>query len=150
MLPAAQICFPLSLADPNLVREVLSMTQSSWQYGEGREPLPSISAPTVMFILNWPLKGYIPSDDVVYQRTRGSWVIRDSARNQVVYALGVSHGVVLGAYLIREWTQTTETRWTFEGRPAPWLHAVGTSILRFKPKRGNASAVRLFLEGVPE
>jgi hypothetical protein len=85
--------------------------------------------------------------------TRCCWKIGASARERAVYALGVSHGVVRGAYRIDRWidarNEAGEGRWRFDGRPAPQLNAVGTSIARIKGRQGDASAVRPFLDGIP-
>lgn len=125
------------------------MVDSSREYGEGGGPIPAIPEPTVIFIINGSLRHGSKLDSDVYRATRCSWVIGNRAREQAVYALGVSHGVVRGAYRIDNWIPAEGNRWCFDGRPAPELKVVGASVARIKPRRGNASAVRLFLQGIP-
>jgi len=100
-------------------------------YGEGKPPMPAVDQPTVIFIINDSLK---IGDDVVYLATRGSWVIGEETREQAVYALGVKHGVVRGAYRIDRWHLVSPKRWTFEGVAAPELDVVGKSAA---PKRAQ-------------
>lgn len=126
------------------------MSETPWSYGEGCEPIPAISAPTVMFMINQCLAGDKWDDKDVYRCTRCGWHIGERARYEAVYALGVSHGVVRGAYRIREWTTDGSPRWCFNGTPAPWLKVIGTSIDRLKRPKGAANPVRLYLDGVPE
>lgn len=125
------------------------MTGASHEYGEGREPIPRIDQPTVIFIINNSLPKDLWTEQQVYEATRQSWVIGERAREKAFYALGVSHGVVRGAYRIDRWTHAGERRWVFEGVPASELEVVGTSIARIKPPQGDRRGVRLFLDGIP-
>lgn len=118
-------------------------------YGEGKDPIPAIPEPTVIFMINRSLPKDRWTDEDVYRATRCSWVIGEHARNQAVYALGVSNGVVRGAYRIDRWIDVGGGRWCFDGVPAAELNTVGTSIARIKAPQGNRSAVRLFLNGIP-
>jgi hypothetical protein len=123
------------------------MADVSREYGEGRDPIPAIDEPTIIFMLNDPrIDSWTDLD--VYRRTQCSWKIGAHARKRAVYALGVSHGVVRGAYRIDEW-RPAGIRWCFNGRSAPELDVVGTSIARIKAPQGNANPVRLFLDGIP-
>ncbi len=71
------------------------------------------------------------------------------ARARALYALGVSRGVVRGAYRIARWRKAEDNRWAFDGRPALELDVVGTSILRIKAPQGFANPVRFFPDGIP-
>lgn len=124
------------------------MTSISREYGEGRDPIPAVDAPTVVFMINNSLPRESGTDLDVYRATQRSWVIGNDARERAVYALGVSHGVVRGAYRIERW-RADGNRWCFDGRPAPELDVVGKSVARFKGRRGDANPVRLFLNGIP-
>lgn len=126
------------------------MSENRHEYGEGRPPIPSIAAPTVVFMINRSLDPETATDLDIYRATQASWVIGEEARNRAVYALGVSRGVVRGVYRIKGWRQHGERRWGFDGRSAPELaHVVGTSMARFKAAHGAANPVRLFLDGIP-
>jgi hypothetical protein len=125
------------------------MSDQSRLYGEGRESIPAIDAPTVIFMINKALPRGSWNDEDVYRAASCAWVIGEEARNRTVYALGVSHGVVRGAYKIVRWHQVGENRWCFDGLPATDIAVVGTSIERLKGKQGNANPVRLFLDGIP-
>ncbi len=125
------------------------MSDRSREYGEGREPIPAVDEPTVLFMINRSLRQESPTDGDIYQATRCSWKIGSQARERAVYALGVSHGVVRGAYRIDRWYAAPEGRWCFEGRTATELNVVGTSVARIKPRKGASSPVRLFLQGIP-
>jgi hypothetical protein len=126
------------------------MPDASREYGEGREPIPAIDAPTVIFMINRSLPRDSYTDLDVYPRTQCGWVIPDGARERAVYALGVSHGVVRGAYRIERWRAAGEAcRWCFDGGPAPELSVVGTSIARIKAPQGQANPVRWFPNGIP-
>lgn len=124
------------------------MANASDAYGEGREPIPAIDQPTVIFIINRSLPKDSWTEDQVYQATRCSWKIGPKSRNEAVYALGVSHGVVRGAYRIDRWYAAEGGRWCFEGVPATDLNVVDTSIARIKPPQGNRSAVRFSRSGI--
>ena len=100
-------------------------------YGEGNRPIPAIDEAVVVFMVNkslpagsWAGKW---TDQQVYEATRCSWVVGAKVRELAVYALGVQHGVVRGAYRIDSWYPDRPRRWCFEGTPAPELGAVGTS-----------------------
>ena len=125
------------------------MSHASREYGEGRDQIPAIDEPTVIFMINKSLPKESRSDQDVYGVTRCCWKIGAAAREGAAYALGVSHGVVRGAYQIDRWTDAGEGRWCFDGRPAPGLNVVDTSIARIKGRPGNSNPVRLFLDGVP-
>ena len=71
-------------------------------YGEGKDPLPAIDEPTVIFIINNSWKS-TDSQDAIYNATRSAWKISESVRERAVYALGVAKGVVRGAYRIDDW-----------------------------------------------
>jgi hypothetical protein len=101
-----------------------------------------------MFMINRSLNLETATDLYIYRATQGSWVIGEHARNQAVHALGVSHGVVRGAYRIEGWRSDDGRRWTFDGRSAPELDAVGKSIARLKPPQGASNPVRIFLQGI--
>lgn len=129
------------------------MTDMSKMYGEGKPPIPAIEQPTVMFMINHSLAGHPWTEVNIYRATQCSWVIGPRPREQAVYALGVSHGVVRGAYLIEGWRNVEGNRgnwWCFDGRSASELdNVVGTSIERIKASQGTSSPVRLFLTGIP-
>jgi hypothetical protein len=125
------------------------VSHASREYGEGRDPIPAIDEPTVIFMVNRTLPTDSSTGEDVYHATRCSWIVGGSTRERAVYALGVSHGVVRGSYRIERWTEADGGRWCFEGRPAPELGVVGTSIARLKARQGAANPVRLFLDGVP-
>ncbi len=76
------------------------MTDVGKAYGEGRHPIPAIEQPTVIFMINHSLAGHPWTEVNIYRATQCSWVIGGDARERAVYALGVSHGVVRGAYRI--------------------------------------------------
>jgi hypothetical protein len=75
-------------------------------------------------------------------------VVGADVRERAVYALGVHHGVVRGAYRIDRWYPEGSHRWCFEGSPAPDLGVVGTSFERLKGPRGASNPVRKFLNGI--
>ena len=85
----------------------------------------------------------------VYEATRCSWVVGAEVRERAVYALGVFHGVIRGAYRIDKWYPDGPRRWCFEGTLAPELGAVGTSYERLKASQGANNLVRNFLKGIP-
>ena len=117
------------------------------EYGEGKEPMPGIAEPTVIFMINKSLQGDSWTDQQVYDATRRNWVIGAKAREKAVYALGVSHGVVRGAYRIDRWLPAGN-RWYFEGVPATELDVVDTSAARLKGRQGDRRAVHLHLGGI--
>lgn len=125
------------------------MAVASREYGEGREPIPAIDAPTVVFMINRSLPQESWNDLDVYRTTQCSCVIGDHAGERAAYALGVSHGVVRGAYRIEHWRAAGEKRWCFDGRLAPELDVVGKSIARLKSGQGASNPIRLFLNGMP-
>ena len=125
------------------------MANANRAYGEGKDPIPAIDQPTVIFMINRSLRGQPWTDLNIYRATQCSWVIGPTPREQAVYALGVSHGVVRGAYRIEGWRNAGGNRWCFDGRSAPELDIVGTSIARIKARQGASSPVRLFLTGIP-
>jgi hypothetical protein len=125
------------------------VSHASREYGEGRDPIPAIDEPTVIFMVNRTLPTESSIGEEVYNATRCSWIVGGSTRERAAYALGVSHGVVRGAYRIERWTEADGGRWCFEGRPAPELGVVSTSMARLKARQGAANPVRLFLDGVP-
>jgi hypothetical protein len=108
--------------------EGICMSEASRAYGEGRDPLPAIAEPTIVFMINKSLPPGSWTDEDVYRTTRYSWKIGNDAREQAVYALGVSHGVVRGAYRIESWHQADGNRWYFAGNPAPELDVVGKAL----------------------
>jgi uncharacterized protein len=117
-------------------------------YGDGRPPIPRTPVPLLMFTLNPRLGEPLDSEEKIYQRTRCCWKLGPERRDGAVFALGVVHGVVRGAYRIRAWEERDDGRWSFVGEPAPYLEVVGTSIERFKPKRGDVSPVHFFKSGL--
>lgn len=128
------------------------MPNASRKYGEGRDPIPVIEAPTVIFMINKSLQPRESGpwiDQEVYEATRCCWVIGNEPRERAAYALGVSHGVVRGAYRIERWSAAGGNRWRFDGSPASELEVVGKSVARIKGRRGNASPVRWFPNGIP-
>ena len=126
------------------------MADMSKAYGEGKAPIPAIEQPTVIFMINKSLAGHPWTDVNIYRATQCAWVIGGDARERAIYALGVSNGVVRGAYRIEGWRNVRENRWCFDGRSAPELDdMVGTSIERIKARQGASSPVRLFLTGIP-
>lgn len=125
------------------------MADTRHVYGEGKEPMPAITQPTVIFMINNSLPSDPWTDLNIYRSTQCGWVIGNDARECAVYALGVSHGVVRGAYRIDSWRQVGERRWCFDGRSAPELDVVGKSITRLKAGQGASNPVRLFLNGIP-
>lgn len=123
------------------------MADARREYGEGKEPMPAIDAPTVIFMINKSLQGDSWTDQQVYDATRRNWVIGAKAREEAVYALGVSHGVVRGAYRIDRWLPAGN-RWYFEGVPATELDVVDKSAARLKGPQGYRSPVRYHLGGI--
>lgn len=115
------------------------MPGGSGVYGEGKDPIPAIDHPTVIFMINRSLPNVSWTDQQVYECTRCSWVIGPDARERAVYGLGVSHGVVRGAYRIDRWYPAGDRRWCFEGVSAPELGVVGTSIARINARQGSSS-----------
>lgn len=114
-------------------------------YGEGRDPLPAIAEAVVIFIITKS----IHDRENVYEATRWAWKVGPKVRENAVYALGASHGVVKGAYRIDRWEQDDQSdRWRFEGIPAPELNALETSIAHLRRPWG--SAFMYFPEGIPE
>lgn len=124
------------------------MVSGQHEYGEGKDPMPGIAEPTVIFMINNSLPRDAWTDLNIYRATQCGWVIGSDARERAVYALGVSHGVVRGAYRIDGWRQAGERRWCFDGRSAPELDVVGTSVARLKAGQGASNPVRLFLKGI--
>jgi hypothetical protein len=125
------------------------MPEDVRQYGEGRDPIPSIDEPTIVFIINRSLPSKSWTNEDVYRSTRCCWVIKnEEIRNQAVYALGVSHGVVRGAYRIERWHHEGGDRWSFDGHPVTELDVVDRSFARLKGRQGDARAVRPFLNGI--
>lgn len=118
-------------------------------YGEGKSPIPVIDQPTVIFMINKSLPKDSWTEDQVYHATKCGWVIGPRPREQAVYALGVSNGVVRGAYRIDRWENVGGNRWCFEGVPANDLNVINTSIARIKAPQGQSNPVRLFLTGIP-
>ncbi len=119
-------------------------------YGEGRPPIPAIEQPIVVFMINnsLPKEGWNELD--VYRATQCSWKIGSVAMERAVYALGVSHGVVRGAFRIEGWRSAPGDRWCFDGRTAHELNEiVGTSFARMKAPQGQANPVRYFPDGIP-
>ena len=108
------------------------MSDASREYGEGQASIPAIDEPTVIFMINNTLPKESWSDEDVYGATRCCWKIGAAARETAVYALGVSRGVVRGAYRIDSWSDEGRGRWCFDGRPATDINVVGTSIARIK------------------
>ncbi len=125
------------------------MSDRSREYGEGGATIPAIDGPTVIFMINKSLRHDSPTAEDVYQATRCSWVIGSEARERAFYALGVSNGVVRGAYRIERWRPADGKRWCFDGHSAAELDVIGKSVARIKARQGNASPVRLFLDGIP-
>ena len=126
------------------------MADMSKAYGEGKAPIPAIAEPTVIFMIHKSMAGHPWTEVNIYRATQCAWVIGGDARERAVYALGVSNGVVRGAYRIEEWRNVRENRWCFDGRSAPELNdVVGTSIGRIKAAQGDRRAVHLHLDGIP-
>lgn len=124
------------------------MSDRPREYGEGRLPIPAIPEPTVIFIIKLAHWADTWDEVDVYRETQRAWKIGPVPRDQAVYALGVSHGVVLGAYRIMGWRPTGD-RWAFDGRTATELqHVVGTSIARLTWPRAAVNPVRLYLGGI--
>jgi len=119
-------------------------------YGEGKEPLPAIEGPTVIFVINqtWTATA---SEEAIYRATSHAWKASEAVRDRAVYALGVANGVVRGAYRIADWYEDSNQtgRWIFRGVPAPELNAMDKSVARLKPPQGQQSAVRPYLNGIP-
>lgn len=124
------------------------MCASRHVYGEGKEPMPAVNEPTLIFMINKSLQGDTWSDQQVYEATRRSWVVGDDARERAVYALGVKHGVVRGAYRIERWHHDGSNRWHFDGVSATELDVVGRSAARLKPRQGDMTPVRRYLNGI--
>ena len=113
-------------------------------YGEGREPIPAIDEPVVIFIIT----NSINDRENEYEATRASWFVPQKVRDNAVYALGSAHGVIKGAYRIDRWIHDEQSgRWLFEGVPAPELNAVDTSIARLR--RAQGAAWMYFEKGIP-
>src|SRR4051794_12372779 len=110
---------------------------------------PSISEPTVMFVINRSMDNQAWTEVNIYRATQCSWVISEHARDQAKYALGVERGTVRGAFVIEGWRNVGGNRWCFDGRSAVELDVVGTRLDHLKPKKGDRRAVRLYLDGVP-
>ena len=125
------------------------MADASKAYGEGKAPIPTIDQPFVIFMINRSLHGQPETDLNIYRATQCAWGVGPKTRAQAVYALGVSHGVVRGAYRIERWRQVTDRHWCFDGHSAPELNVVGTSIARFKSRPGASTSFRVFLDGIP-
>lgn len=126
------------------------MSSGSRVYGEDRDPIPVISEPFVIFMIN---RSFDPgrSDELdIYRATQCSWVVGGDVRDRAVYALGVANGVVRGAYRIEGWRHVGGNRWCFDGRTARELNVRGKSILRIKGRKGDARAVVPFLNGIPD
>lgn len=108
-------------------------------YGEGKDPIPAIDQPTVIFIMKnrWTLSS---SESEIYEATRASWKSIDKVRDRAVFALGLANGVVRGAYRIKSWYPDANQngRWIFEGEPTPELDAVGKSAARLRRAQGGA------------
>lgn len=122
-------------------------------YGGGRDPIPAIESPTAIFVIN-RLWDQDPDITKVYGYTKGHWRIGEHARDKAVYALGVAHGVVLGAYRIDRWFESPnpheERRWGFEGTHTPELDRVlHKSVERLKRPQGAANPVWHFPDEVP-
>ena len=119
-------------------------------YGEGRPLIPEIDKPTVVFMINNSLSKESWNELDVYRATQCSWKIGSVAMEHAVYALGVSHGVVRGAFRIEGWRAAPNDRWCFDGRTAHDLNdVVGTSFARLKAPQGQANPVRYFPDGIP-
>lgn len=129
------------------------MASHSGGYGEGNPPIPAIDEATVVFMINRSLLGGpwtgTWTEQQVYEATRCSWVVGADVRERAVYALGVRHGVVRGAYRIERWYPARPGRWCFEGVPALELAVIGTSFERLKGPQGASNPVRKFLSGIP-
>ncbi len=129
------------------------MANHPGDYGESNPPIPAIDEPVVVFMINKSLPAGPATgewtEQQVYEATRCSWVVGAKVRELAVYALGVQHGVVRGAYRIDRWYPDGPRRWYFEGTPAPALGVVGTSYERLKASQGASNPVRKFLNGIP-
>ncbi|MBA2278018.1 MAG: hypothetical protein H0W06_09680 [Chloroflexia bacterium] len=125
------------------------MSDRSREYGEGGAPIPAIDEPTVIFMINKSLRHDSSTAEDVYQATRCSWIIGNEARERAFYALGVSNGVVRGAYRIERWRPADGNRWCFDGRSAAELDVIGKSVGRIKGRKGASNPVRIFLDGIP-
>ncbi len=125
------------------------MADVSKAYGEGKHPIPAIAAATVIFMINHSLAGHPWTEVNIYRATQCAWGVGPETRAKAVYALGVSHGVVRGAYRIERWRQVTDRHWCFDGRSAPELNdVVGKSIARLKAGQGASTSFRVFLDGI--
>ena len=119
-------------------------------YGEGKPPIPAINEPTVVFMINRSLPSDGWDDLDVYRATQCSWVLGENARYNAVIALGVSHGVIRGAFRIDGWRSAEGDRWCFDGRTAKgFLHVIGTSFAKVKAPQGASNPVRWFPNGIP-
>lgn len=71
------------------------------------EPIPAVQEATVIFVIN---KAWSPGSDTqaTYDATRKYWKVGARTRDRAAYALGVSGGIVRGAYRIQEWHQSED------------------------------------------
>lgn len=129
------------------------MASHPCDYGESNPPIPAINDATVVFMINRSLPGGPMTgkwtEQKIYEASRCSWVVGADVRERTVYALGVHHGVVRGAYRIDRWYPDGPRRWCFKGTQTPELGVVGTSFERLKSPQGAANPVRKFLSGIP-
>jgi uncharacterized protein len=88
--------------------------------------------------------------ETIYEATKQAWVISETRRNNVKYALSEYQGIIIGVYKIKNWYQVTtnnnksNNRWGFNGEIASTEISelyLNKSIMHSK-KKGAANPVR--------
>ena len=115
--------------------------------------LESITDAVVIININKKYKDTKNKATSVYQATKEAWVISESKRKEVKYALAEFQGIIISAFEISHWysietnNNSNNNRWGFEGTEAPESikeKYVNKSIM-FAKKRGAANPIRFKL-----
>lgn len=115
--------------------------------------LESITDPVMIININKKYKDIKSKDSSIYEVTKEAWVISESKRNEVKYALAEFQGIIISAFEISHWysvdtdNNSNNNRWGFEGKDAPESikeKYINKSIM-FAKKRGAANPVRFKL-----
>lgn len=115
--------------------------------------LESITDPVVIININKKFKNTKSKTTSVYEVTKEAWVISESKRNVVKYALAEFQGIIISAFEILHWysvntnNNSNNNRWGFEGQDAPESikeKYINKSIM-FAKKRGAANPIRFNL-----